>query len=188
MAKKEGWWVSVLKVVDNPLSLIVLVVLVIEGILGSLAGISSGKDRMTLVSWILFFLAGLIIMVVLLAIFRPQVLGSRPFSLLLGLPKRMEGLDITRIDWDEKECFLISGSLKERILPVQSRVGPSFRVTLSHSILHRIKEDEPVGLELKDQKGNRWRVRRFFLFENLLPLSVVESEQKLLDDYGGDYE
>ena len=66
---------------------------------------------------------------------------------------------------------------------VRARVGPTFRVNIPHKLLEKVRE-ESITLDLKDRKGNRWEVRSFYLYENLLSLSLVESAEKVIQDYG----
>jgi len=108
---------------------------------------------------------------------------EQKYSLLIGPPENLRDLDITLINWDGDNCFLISGGLKEKINLIRSKVGPTFRVNIPPSTLDKIKEDV-IALELKDRKGNRWEVRSFYLYENLVPLSLVESRTKIIQDYG----
>jgi hypothetical protein len=110
---------------------------------------------------------------------------KQKYSLLIGPPENLRDLDITLISWDGDGCFLLSGDLKEKISLIRSKVGPTFRVNLPQAILDKIKE-EVIALELKDRKGNRWEVRSFYLYENLVPLSLVESRSKIIEDYGED--
>lgn len=185
--------IGIIRTVQTPLGFFVLVVLIIEAILGILFGFSEGSDRTFLIKAMIILIFALVCIVAALAYVRPEALsGTRQqsagtkYSLLIGPPENMPQLDITLIDWDDNECYLVSNKLKERIALVPSRVGPSYRVQISQGILSRLSVDEAVHLQLKDKKGNHWRVKRFYFFENLLPLSVTESREKIIQDYGED--
>jgi len=184
---------GIIRTVQTPLGFFVLVVLIVEGILGILFGFTAGPDRTFLLIGMVVLIFALVCIVAALAYLRPEALsGTRQqatntrYSLLIGPPENIPQLDITLIDWDDNECYLVSNKLKESVSLVPSRIGPSYRVQISDSILRRVSVDEAVHLELKDKKGNQWRVKRFYFFENLLPLSAVESREKIIQDYGED--
>jgi hypothetical protein len=185
--------IGIIRAVQTPLGFFVLVVLIVEAILGIVSGFTGGPDRTFIVRGMIILIFALVVIVSALAYFRPEALrGSREqtpntkYSLLIGPPESMPQLDITLIEWDDDQCYLISNKLRENVALVPSRVGPSYRVQISENILKKISVDEAVFLELKDKKGNQWKVKRFYLFENLLPLSAVESREKIIQDYGED--
>jgi hypothetical protein len=183
--------IEMIQVVQTPLGFFVLVVLIVESILGILVGFGEVGEKTVLIKWMFILIFVLVGIVAALAFFRPEALsGIRyqssniKYSLLVGQPENMPSFDITLIDWNEDECFVVCTNLREKIALIPSRVGPSFRVHIPGNVLDKIKTDEAISLELKDRKGNRWKVKPFYLFENLLPLSVVGEQNKIIQDYG----
>ena len=110
---------------------------------------------------------------------KPAVILVAPKS-----PTQLQSLDITRIDWVQKECFILSGQIKEPIRVVPDPVGTAFRVFLPDGLIEKLKDDDVVELELKDMKGNSWHVRPFLPFQTLMPLSTRTSIAKIIADYG----
>jgi hypothetical protein len=112
------------------------------------------------------------------------------FALLLGppeVPDSMKNFDITRIHWAQKDCFVLYGQRsRERVKIVPSRIGRGFRVQFPEGLSSRINPEEALELQLLDSKGNQWYVKPFLPFENVMPLSVVASLEKLASDYGDD--
>jgi hypothetical protein len=110
---------------------------------------------------------------------------GRKFSLIIAPPEdKLRNLDITKINWDSEQCFLVCPPLREKISLVNARVGPTFRVEIGQRILDRVI-DQPVRLELRDRKGNAWEVKSFYLFENPVHLSSNDPD-KIERDYGGE--
>ena len=183
--------IGIIQAVQTPLGFFVLVVLIVEATLGVIIfRLDTGTDRTILLVSMITLIFALVLIVAGIAAWRPTVLSGKEYqrsetkySLLIGPPDNLRNLDITLISWDNNGCFLVSGELKERISLVRSRVGPTFRVSIPPKVLQKVK-DEVISLELKDNKGNRWEVRSFYLYENLMPLSLVESMTKIIDDYG----
>jgi hypothetical protein len=180
---------GIIEAVQTPLGFFVLVVLIVEAILGTVAfTIEVGADRTFVIRAMIVLIFALVVIVTGLALWRPSILAGKDperetkYSLLIGPPENLRNLDVTLINWDE-QCFLVARRVREQITLVRSRVGPTFRVEIPPKLVQKVK-DEPVALELKDRKGNRWEVESFYMFENLLPLSLVESKQKIIRDYG----
>jgi hypothetical protein len=115
---------------------------------------------------------------------------SGRFALLIGppeAPQNMRNFDITRIQWVQKDCFVLYGQKsRERVKIVPSRIGRGFRVQFPEGLAGRINPEEALELQLMDTKGNEWHVKPFLPFENVMPLSVVAPIQKLTRDYGDD--
>jgi len=184
---------GIIQAVRTSLGFFVLVVLIVEALLGTVAfTLGAGEDRTFVIRAMIVLTFALVIIVTGLAIWRHSALGppepqrEPKYSLYVGPPEELQNLDITLISWDD-QCFLVSHTLnlKEKITLVRSRVGPSFRVEIPPKVVKKVK-DEAVTLELKDRKGNRWEVDYFYLYENLLPLSLVESKEQIIQDYGGE--
>ena len=183
--------IGIIQAVQTPLGFFVLVVLIVETIFCALVfKLDPGGDRTFVIRCIVILIFALVLIVTGIAIWRPSALGGKErqpketkYSLSIGPPENLRNLDITLIKWDDDACFLVCGDLKEKISLVRARVGPSCRVNIPPKVLEKVKE-EPVALDLKDKKGNRWEVRSFYLYENLIPLSLVESTAKIIDDYG----
>jgi hypothetical protein len=74
--------VGLIRAVNTPLGFFVLIVLVIEAILGTVAGISSGFDRTLSLIGMLVIILALVAVVAFMAYYRPEALsGHRPPSL-----------------------------------------------------------------------------------------------------------
>jgi len=181
--------IHIIDAVKTPLAFFVLVVLIVEGLmLYELRG-SQGADADRLTWAMLGLLVFMVLIVASIAIFRPEALGgTRPSiksksSLLITGPESLPTLDITNIEWDDDQCFLVANKLRAGITVVPARVGPAFRVEIPSDILGRLSLEFPVSLDLRDRKGNRWKVRPFFLSENWLRLTVVENIAKIVEDY-----
>lgn len=182
--------IGIIQAVRTPLGFFVLVVLLVEVVLTVFVfRLDAGSDRTLVIICMIILIFALVLIVAGIAIWRPSALSGKEqqsketkYSLLIGPPERLPNLDITLINWDNDGCFLISGNLREPIRLVPSRKGPTFSVNAPPKVLNKVK-DEALALELKDRKGNRWEVRSFYLYENLLPLSLVESKEKIIQDY-----
>jgi hypothetical protein len=184
---------SIIQAVQTPLGFFVLALLVIEAIFGIVASLREGPDRTYLVIGMIGLLFSVIAIVAfLLYSGRGQALLARSgeavkssrYSLLVGPPEDMPDLDIAVIDWDDGECFIIGTKLREPVRLVPTRVGPSFRVQIPQGVLDNLEPEDSLELQLKDKKGNHWRVRRFFIFENLLPLLWAEERYTVRQAYG----
>ena len=183
--------IGIIQAVQTPLGFFVLVVLIVEAIFGVFVfKLDAGADRTFVIQCMILLIFALVLIVTCIAIWRPLALSGqeRPqketrYSLLIGPPENLRSFDITLINWDNDACFLVCGGSKEKIGLVRSRVGPTFRVNIPYKLLEKARE-EAIALDLKDRKGNRWEVRSFYLYENLLPLSLVESIEKIIHDYG----
>jgi hypothetical protein len=189
-------WAGVIRAVQTPLGFLALVVLACEAITSVLA-VSLGPSQKTILligMLVLLFIA--VVIVAAIACVRPSVLGlggassqkngNPRYSLILTAPDRLPNLDVTLIDWDVDGCFLVDGSKKYPVTPVPSRVGPTFEVVLPLRLLDELPKTESVELSLRDRKGNHWRVKRFYLFQTVLPLALGEEVQKIMEDYGGE--
>ena len=107
-------------------------------------------------------------------------LASR-FSLLVGPTEDMPELDITAIEWDDSECFILGSALRKQVVAPRA-FGQSW-VQIPRHLFATVEPDSPLELHLKDIKGHRWRVKRFYIFENLLPLSPGEDREVIMRDY-----
>ncbi len=185
-------WVEILRAVNSPLGFFVLAILIVQALLGIIIGISGidQERRVQLIWGMLGVIAFLILLVAFLAYYRPDSLNprGRQLSLLIGPPEKLPNLDITLVDWDLNNCFVQTPHINASVSLVPSRVGPSFRVQFPPSFLDRLGDQDWLELDLKDKIGNRWKVRRFFVFENLLPLTLVEAIEKIRSDYGSEIE
>ena len=122
----------------------------------------------------------------------PSPLGSSShllslkYSLYIG-PPIVTALNpqhlMSRIEWDNDHCFLVSAGIKEKISLMPSISGQTFEVELEPRTVEKIK-NQPIELTLKDKKGNAWKVRHFYLLRSLQSLSFVESPEKIASDYG----
>jgi hypothetical protein len=186
--------VAIIQAIQTPLGFFVLVVLVVEVVFGIIAGLQSGPDRTYLVVGMILLMFFVVAVVAFLAykgkgLALPQKqerdsITAPKFLLLVGPPEDMPDLDITMIEWDDDECFVLGNKLKELITLVPSKVGPSFRVQMPRQLVEKLEPDYPLELQLKDKKGHRWRVKRFFMFENLLPLHCIDDRKIIAREYG----
>lgn len=69
--------IDIIQGVRTPLGFFVLVVLVVEALLGITAGLSQGPDRTRLINGMLILIFLLVVIVTLLAFFRPEALGGK---------------------------------------------------------------------------------------------------------------
>jgi len=186
--------VGIIQAIQTPLGFFVFVVLVVEVVFGIVAGLRPGSDRTYLIIGMIALMFFVVAIVSFLA-YSGKGLALPPgreqdssrtlkFSLLVGPPEEMKDLDITVIEWDDGECFIVGNNLKEQITLVPSRVGPSFRVQIPRQLIDNLEPDYPLELLLRDKKGHRWRVKRFFMYENLLPLSSLDDLKIIIRDYG----
>jgi hypothetical protein len=77
--RSEGGRVSIIQTVQTPLGFFVLVVLVVEVILGAVAGVSLGPPATVTVAGMLVVILALVAVVAYLAYNRPEaLLGARP--------------------------------------------------------------------------------------------------------------
>jgi hypothetical protein len=178
--------IQVLQSISTPLGFFVLVVLVVEVVFGIIAGLQQGPDRTYLIVGMIFLMFFVVAIVGVLA-YLGKGLGQNDFSGRLSLlvlpPEDMPELDVAAIDWNDAECFILSDKMKEPITLVPSRVGPSFRVEIPRQIIRKLELAHPVELQLKDKRGYRWRVKRFFVLENLVHLSCLDDREKVVRDY-----
>jgi hypothetical protein len=162
-------------------ALTALVVLTVLAVLGAGLGLfPEAKESLT--KW---GPVGALAEIIALFSFVTKALFSRVgLALLLGPPRELPDFDITRIEWAEEDCVVRAGEKRERVKLVPARAGGSFRVQLPHGFLDTVDGQQAIELSLKDAKGNRWSVRPFFPLENMVPLFLVESEEKIIADYG----
>ena len=78
------FWVSVIDSVKSPLGFFVLVVLVVEAIFGVIVGLSAGDERTLAIKGMLAIIIGLILVVGVIAFFRPSQLLNQPASADIG--------------------------------------------------------------------------------------------------------
>lgn len=185
--------VSIIQSIQTPLGFFVLVVLVVEVVFGVVASLREGQDRTYLVIGmiaLMFFVVAIVAFLLYSGrgqeLLRARSEGdtkSSRYSLLLGPPEDMPEFDIAMIEWDDSECFIIGTKLKEQITLVPSRVGPSFEIKIPRRVLDDLEPEDPVEIQLKDKKGHRWKVKRFFIFQNLVRLSWAEERAKILEAY-----
>jgi hypothetical protein len=183
---------AIIASVQTPLGFFVLVVLIVEAILGALV-VTVVEPREFLVKSMVALIFFLVVIVTAIAVLKPDALLGRsdattastsPISLLVGPPKNLANLDITRIRWDPEHCFVVGERFQEKIALVPSRVGPTFKVHFKDALLSKVAASQIVGFELMDMRGNRWTVREFYVFENVVPLEMGEPLEKIVADYG----
>lgn len=151
-------------------------------------------------TWLLVLVISAVLFIILWALKQgreisvwPPKIGPRKDSggnrhipkLILQSPASLAELDFARIEWDQEECYLVGLGLRERVRIVPTRIGPSFTVDWPPELIDKVSAEHSYELELRDRKGNRWRVTPtpFFLFENLLHLNPVEPIERILQDY-----
>ena len=117
---------------------------------------------------------------------RTQKDQGREVSVYITGPREMPNFNVTRIRWDNTQCWLIGDNLRENIRLVPARIGQAFRIDRAGDLLARFGGVSGLELQLTDSKGNRWEVCPFDPLEIVFQLSVVEPVEKLARDYGGD--
>jgi len=174
---------AIIAAVQTPLGFFTLAVLIVEAILALLIPGATDYQRNVLIWGMLGTVAVLILIVSVTAVFRSP--HGRPYSLLIGPSDVLRHFDITLVDWDEKSCYLVGQTVRELITLVPIRGGRGFRVELANGSLSDLSPHQSYRCELRDKLGNRWTVKPFYLFENLVPLVPAEAIEKIVSDYGG---
>jgi hypothetical protein len=191
-SRNEKNRVAIIQAVQKPLGFFVLVVLVLEVTFGIVANLKAEPVRTyAIVGMILlmFFVVGWVGFLAYkgrlthMSDKRGEV--HPRFELLVGGPEEMPDLDIMSVEWDDDECFMIGSDLKEHVKLVPARIGPSFHVHIPEHVFHKLQQNSPVELRLKDSKGHTWKVKSFFIFQNFLRLSLGEDPSTILKEYGG---
>ena len=188
---------NIIASVTSPLALFALVILVIEGLLGVFAARATGADFTFLVYGMVGSLVLLILIFAFLLLFqRTSILDTlssaadkaqsagQAFVITLAAPNDMQGFDLANVSWDHQKCLARCADKEAKIKPAFG-AGATFEVRLPAVIVKVASDTEPVELELTDQKGNKWRVRPFFLAHRSVALSCVTSKQNIIDSYGG---
>lgn len=100
------------------------------------------------------------------------------YTILVGPPMKLEGIDISEVTWDSNKCFLVGPGFRENILLEPSRVGNSFIISLQNPILNRIFQSKvQVSLDLTDTEGNHWKTAPISLIENFVYLKLSQEPQ-----------
>lgn len=110
--------------------------------------------------------------------------ATAPYTLVISGADELEGFDITRISWDENQCFVRFGERSVNIRPALSAFGPAFEIRLSPEIAAKFPTDEPIELSLVDVNGLAWEVRPFFLHQRQLKLAPLASPNDIVATYG----
>lgn len=84
--------VDIIRTVKTPLAFYVLVVLMVEAIIGVIAGFSAASDRTTIVLVMAAIVTLLVVTVTLLALFKPEALEGRRAPLLVGVSSQASEL------------------------------------------------------------------------------------------------
>ncbi len=50
--------------------------------------------------------------------------------------------------------------------------------------MSRLRPAQAIALELRDKKGNNWKVPNFYPYDNFVHLALGESREKIIRDYG----
>lgn len=78
VSKRRESRTGIIEAVKTPLGFFVLVVLVVEALLGIIVGLSEGTDRTLAIVGMLGVIGALILVVAVIAFFRPKNLDSQP--------------------------------------------------------------------------------------------------------------
>ncbi len=107
--ESQSYWRGIVEATKTPLGLFALVLLVINGSL--LIIVARGEAGQ--VFWIALSLVGLAFLLVIAVTFleikktpQSKLIGPE-IRIFLGAPARLEQLDLSLIEWDEKKCFII---------------------------------------------------------------------------------
>jgi hypothetical protein len=175
---------AILDRITEPLGFFVLVVLIIEALIGTVASFSDQTSRTQLTIYMLILLGSVIVGVFILAFFRPETVGLRSATVILSFPQTLSRLDITRISWISSKCFINYSNKRDNITPALSPVAPSFEITLSSRILAQLR-GQPLDIELTDENGLIWVVKPFHVHQRPVMLVCkgdLERVQKLYGD------
>jgi hypothetical protein len=100
------------------------------------------------------------------------------YTILVGPPMKLEGIDISEVTWDREQCFLVGPSFRENVLLEPSRVGNSYIIRLQNPILNRILQSKvQLSLDLKDTEGNHWKTAPISLLENFVYLKLSRNQK-----------
>lgn len=108
----------------------------------------------------------------------------KSYSLVITAPGDLPGLDIARVSWDGKKCFLLFKEERYPIQPTLSQVGPALEIRLPGVVYEKVDENDSLELILTDASGNQWEVRPFYLFQRPLTLSTLSDRQTIMAAYG----
>lgn len=101
------------------------------------------------------------------------------YTILVGPPMKLGGIDISEVTWNKEKCFLVGPNIHENISLEPSRVGNSFFIRLQNPVLTKIFQSKSqVYLDLKDTEGNHWKTAPISLIENFVYLTLAK-EAKL---------
>jgi hypothetical protein len=100
-------------------------------------------------------------------------LSLEDFTILVGPPMKLEGIDISTVTWKTDQCYINGPNIHENISPEKSRVGNSYIIRLPNPILKRILQSKVlVTLDLKDSEGKNWKTAPISLNENFVYLRL----------------
>jgi hypothetical protein len=96
--------------------------------------------------------------------------------------KPLHGIDIAKINWDVKACYLEFSENRHPIKPVLSPIGAAAEIKLPYGLVDQVGEATPVDIYLKDTLGNHWTAA-FFLNQKTIDLQAQGSIAKIRGDY-----
>jgi hypothetical protein len=166
-------------------TLVFTVVLTVLAVLAAALGFIQSEQAALLAKWGMVGVLGEII--ALFVYVSKWTLRERKPSLILvapRIPPSLRHLDIARIDWSRDSCYIVFGSVRERIQLIPDPIGSAFRVQIPDGVMEKLKDDDVLELQLLDTKGNSWHVRPFLLFQSQLSLSTHAKIDKIISDYG----
>lgn len=170
--------------VKTPLGFFVLALLVVEATF-LIVGPRSNQDATILFLENIGAIIVLTLVVALLAyldILTPKSPISS-YSIFIEAPENLP-IDISRIDWDEKNCTLKIGNKTLPCIPTlpSDSTGASLEITIASADFPSDGQS-PVTLTLTDRFGNRWDVIRFRLWQRHLKLRARADLAKIRRDY-----
>ena len=95
------------------------------------------------------------------------------YTILVGPPMKVENVDMSRVEWDNNNCYIRGHDFEKSISLEPSRVGTSFEIRLRNPILKELLERRiRFALDIKDKKGNNWKSAKISLNENFVYLNL----------------
>ena len=186
--------VSIIQAVKTPLGFFVLIALIAETFFGTVAFKAQQHQELYVGIAALVLIVLVAVVAILATRGRGILLGQATdefsadqFTIYIGPPDDLRNLDVTRIEWDDAECFVQAGNVRELVKLVPSRQGGSFTVELGEKARTQIQKNQSMEFTLKDRKGNKWSVRPFYLLETLVHLHTGENRRKVIEDYSEQY-
>lgn len=166
----------------TPLLFFVLVLSIIESAFVLIITRAAAKDILMLFSLDVVAVIAIAVIVGLLAYLGVFNRRSTAYKLFLD-PSEKVPLELSRIQWDDHNCFIMIGKEEIPVTPVYPQNAPGGSLELVIPGIDRIDEDTVIRLRLKDTFGNSWDVLPFRLWQTRRPLRITSDMHRILQSY-----